>query len=447
MVRRCIFLFVCLAALSAVSVVAEEIVIVGNAVQPLATPSGSYTEVSSDLKVGTIYFSADDSSVSTANGLQGPAGPTGAAGPAGATGPTGPAGIQGIQGIPGATGSQGVAGPTGPTGATGAQGQIGQPAPSLYYPLLQAQSLDLATVDANLAGFYGGFTDGRYGYFVPNNNGSYSGKVARVDLQNFTAAGVTVLDLATVNAGLTGFFGGFTDGRYGYFVPYNNGSFSGKVARVDLQNFTAGGVTSLDLATVDAGLRGFRGGFTDGRYGYFVPNRAGESGMVARVDLQNFTTGAVTVLDLAAVDAGLKGFSGGFTDGRYGYFVPIYNSAFFGKVARVDLQNFTAGGVTTLDLAAVDASLKGFSGGFTDGRFGYFVPTYNGAYYGKVARVDLQNFTAGGVTTLDLAAVDAGLKGFFGGFTDGRYGYFVPNNNSAYSGKVARIPLFFGGGL
>ncbi len=60
--------------------------------------------------------------------------------------------------------------------------------------------------------------------------------------------------------------------------------------------------------------------------------------------------------------------------------------------------------------------------------------------------MDLQNFTAGGVTGLDLAALDSGLKGFRGGFTDGRYGYFVPFIMAAYSGKVARIPLFFGGG-
>ncbi len=199
-------------------------------------------------------------------------------------------------------------------------------------------------------------------------------------------------------------------------MPYlNTSGSSGKLARVDLQNFTTGGVTVLDLAAVDSDLKGFYGGFTDGRYGYFVPNYNGiYSGKVARVDLQNFATGGVTVLDLAAVDSGLKGFEGGFTDGRYGYFVPCFNGTYSGKVARVDLQNFTTGGVTVLDLAAVDSDLKGFAGGFTDGRYGYFVPYNNGSYSGKVARVDLQNFTTGGVTLLDLAAVDSGLKGFYG---------------------------------
>ena len=57
--------------------------------------------------------------------------------------------------------------------------------------------------------------------------------------------------------------------------------------------------------------------------------------------------------------------------------------------------------------------------------------------------MDLQNFTSpGGVTWIDLAAANPELAGFGGGFTDGRYGYFVPNYNS----QVARIQLLSGAG-
>jgi len=47
----------------------------------------------------------------------------------------------------------------------------------------------------------------------------------------------------------------------------------------------------------------------------------------------------------------------------------------------------------------------------------------------------------------NLASTDVDLKGFVGGFTDGRYGYFVPQNNGAYFGKVARLYMNFGGNL
>lgn len=58
---------------------------------------------------------------------------------------------------------------------------------TFYYPLLRPQSLDLAAFDPDLEGFQGGFSDGRYGYFVPYYNGVYFGTVARIQL--FSGAG------------------------------------------------------------------------------------------------------------------------------------------------------------------------------------------------------------------------------------------------------------------
>ena len=177
------------------------------------------------------------------------------------------------------------------------------------------------------------------------------------------------------------------------------------------------------------------------------------SAAAARVNLglakqirQNFANnpyvpmGRPMVRNLTTTDADLKGFFGGFTDGRYGYFIPYYNGASSGKIARVDLNDFST--VSVLNLTTTDNDLKGFIGGFTDGRYGYFVPYYNGARFGKVARVDLNDFST--VSVLNLTTTDADLKGFIGGFTDGRYGYFVPNYNGAYSGKIARLLLFNG---
>ena len=70
------------------------------------------------------------------------------------------------------------------------------------------------------------------------------------------------------------------------------------------------------------------------------------------------------------------------------------DGAFFGKVARVDLSDFLT--VSVLDLTDTDSDLKGFWGGFTDGSYGYFVPYSNGAYYfGKVARIDVVSHTQG----------------------------------------------------
>ena len=67
------------------------------------------------------------------------------------------------------------------------------------------------------------------------------------------------------------------------------------------------------------------------------------------------------------------------------------------------------------------------------------MPFNNGAVHGNVARVLLSDFSASGVTSLDVAAVNANLKGFYSGFTDGTYAYFVPHNNGAVNGYVARV--------
>jgi hypothetical protein len=313
---------------------------------------------------------------------------------------------------------------------------------AIYQPAMRPWVLDLTSLGSNFCCYLGGFTDGTNGYFVPFalNGGGYGGRLLRLNVDAFTTASAASVDIASVDGAAVGFIGGFTDGRYGYLVPYTNlAGKHGRLARIDLQNFTTGGVTILNLQTVDSALAGFYGGFTDGRYGYLYSyyNTSGPSGRIARIDLHNFTAGGVTALDLASVDPGLVGLTGGFTDGRYGYVFGAGYPTLNGKVARFDLAAFNAGGVTVIDLTTINAALKGFVGGFQDGRYGYLVPYNNGAPHGNLVRIDLANFSAAGVASLDLATVDPALVGFGGGFTDGRYAWLAPITGS----KAARIDL------
>ena len=87
-------------------------------------------------------------------------------------------------------------------------------------------------------------------------------------------------------------------------------------------------------------LKGVRGGFADGTYGYMVPqnNRAWHC-KVSRISLQDLST--VAVRDLTA----------------YGYVVPYRNGTCHGKVARFSLQEFST--VAALDLTITNAALKG----------------------------------------------------------------------------------------
>ena len=191
-----------------------------------------------------------------------------------------------------------------------------------------------------MVAFYGGFTDGRYGYvFGTGYSTGENGKVARVDLANFTAGGVTVLNLAAINPALKSFVGGFQDGRYGYLVPYNNGAFHGNLVQHrsgGLLRLGRHGASTLRRSTPS--LAGFNGGFTDGRYAWLVPFNGTKA---ARVDLANFTASGVRAVDFATIDPSLTGFAGGFANGRYGVMVPSYKlsvSGFYQKVVRIQLQ-------------------------------------------------------------------------------------------------------------
>ena len=70
--------------------------------------------------------------------------------------------------------------------------------------------------------------------------------------------------------------------------------------------------------------------------------------------------------------------------------------------------------------ALASPALKGFIAGFRDGTYGYAVPYYNGAHFGKVAFWALAPF--GQVQVLDLTLTDPAMEGFQGGFIDDTHG-------------------------
>lgn len=169
--------------------------------------------------------------------------------------------------------------------------------------------IDLTTLDASLAGFAGGFVSRCYAYFVPYFNGfQFASKVVKVHVANFSLANVTTIDLRTRDSQLAGFFGGFAHGDYGYLAPFRNvfgpvgksntrftcdgfknvdmttaqstkggdhlsPSMFGKFVRFRLSNFSDANVEVLDLTAYDPDLRGFSGAFAVGNRAVLVPYR------------------------------------------------------------------------------------------------------------------------------------------------------------------------------
>jgi len=178
-------------------------------------------------------------------------------------------------------------------------------------------------------------------------------KVVRFSLFDFSATGVSVLNLVDVNTGLLGFWGGFTDGERGYLMPTENG----KLVSFGLSNFTASEAKVLDLTKVDPDLTGFRGGFANAEYGFAIPYGSAQSphGKLVRRRLEVRLRGPdaestcgdcssegdgkqVDVLDLGKNSTDLRTFDGGFAVGDYGYLIP---GSLSGKLVRFTLAFHT----------------------------------------------------------------------------------------------------------
>ncbi|CAK9102218.1 Uncharacterized protein SCF082_LOCUS47776, partial [Durusdinium trenchii] len=232
---------------------------------------------------------------------------------------------------------------------------------------------------------------------------------------------VSFMTIPTSGSATLYFNGGFHDGNYGYWVP---GSGSTMVLRFDLETFSSG--TYMDLSIFPSGSD-FQDGFASDGYGYLLPRMYG---VIFRFLTSDFTnTSLVEQLDLTLTNSRLRSFSGGVHDGTYGYLAPYQDdmSSNLELLVRFKLD-FTE--VMTLDLSLADTELRGFTGIFTDGTYGYLYPGVN---Y-KVGR-----FTLSTMLSADVVSLTVAMSYYMTGIAGSSYGYLVPSPSS--SSQVSRMDL------
>jgi hypothetical protein len=245
-----------------------------------------------------------------------------------------------------------------------------------------------------------------------------------------------------------GYAGAVFDGRYIYFVPYQDGaSAHGRVLRYDTHGDYNRGTSwsAYDASgTGPGGAMGYTGGVFDGRYVYFSPQTITPPGPVLRYDtLSNFTNSVSWAAYNAANTEGLacQGTQGAIFDGRFVYFVPHYNGigiGWGGVVLRYDTRtSFTNAASWQAHNATNTSGLptQGYSSGVFDGRYVYFAPTVNGVSpngNGCVLRYDTQNdfHNSSSWLAYDASSTDGQRATIFkGAVFDGRYVFFVPYLN------------------
>lgn len=334
--------------------------------------------------------------------------------------------------------------------------------------------------------FAGAAFDGRFVYFVPHAaTAAFGGVVARYEVSGeFTSAAAwSTFDMSTLSAdggpSTKGFSGAVSDGRYLYFVPFQNDAGPyGRVVRFDTTPVDAGvsllptldagldagpdtGAPSVstfalpnlwstfDIASASSAALGFVGGAFDGTWVYFVPDdnggpvNAGLSAVLARyrADASFAAASNWTSIDMTTMNGLAFGFSGGAFDGRYLYFVPHGRTValrYDTRAARIDGQ--TAWSAYDVSRQAPDAASVAYYGAAFDGRFVYLVPSAAG--FGTVVRYDtLGTFDADCAwSSLDLTQTNPAAAGYTGAVFDGEFLYLLPHANGVVARFDARTP-------
>lgn len=278
---------------------------------------------------------------------------------------------------------------------------------SSTWPSTANSDFEVIELDNDLVSFWGCFTDGAYGYAASSAGGQpdayehpygsgRAGALVRFSLADFSTSGVTVLQMNTEDANLAYFAGGAIQDAYGYLIPQGKYASNGvsdympKLARFSLSDFTATGISAVALSShpsITTNDR-FYGCAVHGNYIYMAPTNHQNFVRVKISGSGNiFNTAAIEVLDLTSAGGSLEsqdGFLGVFGAGGHVYVLPGW---MHGNVVKVDVSGEAMSLTAVLDVQAPPPPPPApqyccgscgyrvsFTGGLTDGAFGYLIP-------------------------------------------------------------------------
>lgn len=263
------------------------------------------------------------------------------------------------------------------------------------------------------------------------------------------ASQIEIFDTTSINNDSKGFIGSITDGQYLYLVPFHNGDFTGVVTRYNTKkNFNnTNSWESFDTAKLNNNSKGFQTGNFDGQYIYFIPQSNGkEFGQITRFNTNlNFNNSkAWEFFDITPFFPNSKGFVNSVFDGRNLYLIPYFNgSNYNGKIVKYKTnENFyDLNSWEVFDLSNLNENAIGFQSASFDGKYIYFT-TYssNKGFNNLIVKYDIKKeFTNSKAWEFfDLNKIDSKLKGYIDTNYDGKYIYFIPNNNGRYFGTILR---------
>jgi hypothetical protein len=312
---------------------------------------------------------------------------------------------------------------------------------------------DLTKVSPNAAAYRGLAFDGSHIYFAPSYENA-TGLGLQYDIQAPVdqAASYAPFAFTTFDNNAVGYFGAVFDGRYVYGVPDLGGGI-GDVVRYDTQGSFTTNASWVHFALNGVASRiGHHGGLFDGRYVYFVPyeDPAGFHGIVVRYDTQAAFGSSTSwqTFDLTSLNPAMTGFVGAAFDGRFVYIVPTENN----YAVRYDTsQSFASSAAWSYFDVSTPFGGTRFRGASFDGRYVWLVPNHTVGASLDVVRIDTTSgaFSTAACQGFDLSLVSAGATGYVSAAFDGEYLYFGPEAATAalrFDARRPRGPLLTVGG-
>ncbi len=280
------------------------------------------------------------------------------------------------------------------------------------------------TLDAK--GIQGGTFDGRYIYLAP----AFGSVVTRYDTTApfATASSWSNFDVSVLPGSPKQFFGTAFDGTYVYFAP----NASGLVIRYYTPKLfdVAASWATFDTTTVSSNAHSYNGATYDGRFVYFASS---DGDTISYDVLSPFTTAGSWMSYTLLGNAGGSHY-GALLDGQHVYYVP-FSSANAVRYDATTLAFNLVSSWTTFDMGPVAASDAGvaypFAGAAFDGRYAYFISDNDS----RVVQYDTKSAfgSSGSWQAFDTAGVMTPNTQLLLGAFDGRYVYV-----GSHQGRIGR---------
>ena len=296
------------------------------------------------------------------------------------------------------------------------------------FGLINTETFDLSTFNLLAYGFSCSCFDGKYVYYVPNNNTNTTvdGNLIRYDTHSpfNNSTSYNLFDLTTVNSACKGFSFCCVASPYIFFVTADlqespTEVYNSIIVRYDtrLPFNSISSYAYYDLTNVDSNLVNLKGIIYNGNKNIYICSTNIDNGNSYLITYDiNLPFNTSTSYNFLEFSTNTYQYEALVYDGKFIYMIPFSGSVIFRYDSSLLLQDDS---VISYNISSVNALCVNYTYGTFDGRYIYLSPRSTGYAVKYDSTKDFQNVTNYSTFLLDDLTYSSVLF-------DGRYVYFCP---------------------